>query len=59
MEGLIGGAFAEILRANRASFNARFAEARRARPTLDLAAFSQVLRETVALWWPKNLSKWI
>lgn len=44
----MGGPFADILRADRASFNARFAEARRARPGLDPATFGHLLQEIVA-----------
>ncbi len=47
METLVTGRVAESLRANRSAFNARFAEARRARPALDPAAFSHLLRSTV------------
>jgi hypothetical protein len=48
MEKLITGAFAQVLEANRARFNARFAEARRFSPGLDSEAFIEHLRSTVA-----------
>lgn len=48
MEDLITGPFAQVLEANRARFNARFAEARRFQPRLDPAAFSDHLRLVVA-----------
>ncbi len=48
MESLIAGPFAQILEANRARFNARFAEARRFKPKLDPETFKQHLRSTVA-----------
>ncbi len=48
MEKLITGAFAQILEASRARFNARFAEARRFQPRLDPAAFSDHVRSVVA-----------
>lgn len=43
----VTGPFAEVLRAGRDQFNARFAEARRARPQLDETAFSLHLIENV------------
>ncbi len=45
---LVTGPFAQILEANRARFNARFAEARRFQPRLDPAAFSDHVRSVVA-----------
>lgn len=48
MEKLITGAFAQILDANRAHFNARFAEARHFQPGLDPEAFKEHLRSVVA-----------
>ncbi len=48
MEKLITGTFAQILDANRARFNARFAEARHFRPGLDPEAFKEHLRSVVA-----------
>jgi hypothetical protein len=44
---LITGPFAHILEADRARFNARFAEARHRRPDLDADAFAGLLRGTV------------
>ncbi len=44
----LAGPFAQILAANRARFNARFAEARRFQPRLDPAAFGEHLRSVVA-----------
>lgn len=48
MERLIGGGFARVLAAERSAFNARFAEARRVRPTLDGDAFAACLQTLVA-----------
>jgi len=48
MEELIQGAFADILKANRASLNAKFADAQRLRPALLPEAFGAVLRQFVA-----------
>jgi hypothetical protein len=48
MEELIKGAFADILKANRASLNAKFADAQRLRPALLPETFSAVLRQYVA-----------
>ncbi len=45
---LIAGPFASILEDQRARFNLRFADARRARPRLDPAAFADHLRGPVA-----------
>jgi hypothetical protein len=47
MEGVITGAFAEILQANRPALNARFATARNLRPGLEPEAFADILRELV------------
>jgi hypothetical protein len=46
--GVLGGAFAELLRSDRAEFNARFATARHTAPALDPDRFSQVLHDLVA-----------
>ncbi len=48
MEGVITGAFARALEADRDRFNARFAMARRSTPRLDPAAFTEHLRVTVS-----------
>lgn len=48
MEGLIQGAFARALEADRERFNARFTMARRATPRLDPAVFAEHLRVNVA-----------
>lgn len=45
---MLAGPFAQILEANRARFNARFAEARRFQPRLDPEAFKEHLRSIVA-----------
>jgi hypothetical protein len=45
---LITGAYAQALKDGRESFNARFAEARRAQPRLDPVEFGDILRTTVA-----------
>jgi hypothetical protein len=44
----LAGPFAQVLQANRAGFNAKFAEARRFRPRLDPAIFSDLLVWVVA-----------
>ncbi|MBI3243516.1 MAG: hypothetical protein HYZ49_14630 [Chloroflexi bacterium] len=48
MEKLITGLFAQTLEANRARFNARFAEARRFKPNLNAEALAEHLRSVVA-----------
>ncbi len=48
MESLISGAFAKILEANRHSFNVRFAETRHQHPSVDPAAFRELLCSTIA-----------
>ena len=45
---MITGAYAQALKDNRPSFNARFAEARRTQPRLDPHEFADTLRTTVA-----------
>ncbi len=47
MEVLVAGRLAETLKAGRSAFNARFAQARHVRPSLDPAAFTDLLRSTV------------
>jgi hypothetical protein len=47
MEGMIGGAFADVLKENRGVLNAKFAEAKRLRPNLDPQAFSDLLCRVV------------
>jgi hypothetical protein len=46
--GTLRGAFADLLRSDRAEFNARFATARSAAPALDPERFTQVLHDLVA-----------
>jgi len=48
MENSLTGPFAQILKANRARFNAKFAEARRYRPKLSAEASGEHLRSVVA-----------
>ena len=49
MEQVITGAFAEFLKENRYSLNLKFANAKRIQPNLDSNAFSDLLRQEVAI----------
>ncbi|MBI5031012.1 MAG: hypothetical protein HZB51_10830 [Chloroflexi bacterium] len=48
MEGLVTGAFGDILKAERDTLNAKFVEAKLIRPNLDPDAFKEILVATVA-----------